>query len=169
MGDGRGRRARPPRLRLHRPGAHWAPLPRGDARGARAKLAGARRAGRLLRPRARGRGLLPAHPQGDISGDAPPRGPGRERAAAEFVEYTRALLDARHDDPGDDLISELITAEEEGDRLSADEVVHLTSAILVGGVDTTQAQLAHALALFSRHPEQWRILAEDPPLAASAV
>jgi cytochrome P450 len=95
--------------------------------------------------------------------------PALERAAAEFVEYTRALLAARHDDPGDDLISELITAEEEGDRLSADEVVHLTSAILVGGVDTTQAQLAHALALFCRHPEQWRMLAEDPSLAAGAV
>jgi cytochrome P450 len=95
--------------------------------------------------------------------------PALERAAAEFVEYTRALLAVRHDDPGDDLISELITAEEEGDRLSADEVVHLTSAILVGGVDTTQAQLAHALALFCRHPEQWRMLAEDPSLAAGAV
>ena len=75
-----------------------------------------------------------------------------ERAAAEFVDYTRALLADRHDDPGDDLISQLIAAEEEGDRLSADEVVHLTSAILVGGVDTTQAQLAHALILFARPP-----------------
>jgi cytochrome P450 len=95
--------------------------------------------------------------------------PALERAAAEFVEYTRALLAARHDDPENDLISELITAEEEGDRLSADEVVNLTSAILVGGVDTTQAQLAHALALFCRHPGQWRMLAEDPSLAAAAV
>jgi cytochrome P450 len=92
-----------------------------------------------------------------------------ERAAAEFVEYTRELLAARHDDLGDDLISELIAAEEEGDRLSADEVVHLTSAILVGGVDTTQAQLAHALITFARHPEQWELLAEQPELAPRAV
>ena len=92
-----------------------------------------------------------------------------ERAAAEFVDYTRALLADRHDDPGDDLISQLIAAEEEGDRLSADEVVHLTSAILVGGVDTTQAQLAHALILFARHPDQWELLAERPELAPQAV
>ena len=92
-----------------------------------------------------------------------------ERAAAEFVDYTRALLADRHDDPGDDLISQLIAAEEEGDRLSADEVVHLTSAILVGGVDTTQAQLAHALILFARHPDQWALLAERPELAPQAV
>ncbi|HEX6117750.1 MAG TPA: cytochrome P450 [Solirubrobacterales bacterium] len=92
-----------------------------------------------------------------------------ERAAAEFVEYTRALIADRHDDPGDDLISVLIAAEEEGDRLSADEVVHLTSAILVGGVDTTQAQLAHALILFARHPDQWELLAGRPELAPQAV
>lgn len=106
--------------------------------------------------------------------------PALERAATEFVEYTRGLLRVRHDEGGreaarsgkndvPDLISELIAAEEEGDRLSADEVVDLTSAILVGGVDTTQAQLTHALALFAEHPEQWRMLAEDPELAPSAV
>jgi cytochrome P450 len=95
--------------------------------------------------------------------------PALERAAAEFVEYTRALIVDRRGDPGEDLISELITAEEEGDRLSEDEVVHLTSAILVGGVDTTQAQLAQALILFARHPEQWRLVAERPELAPQAV
>ncbi len=92
-----------------------------------------------------------------------------ERAAAEFVVYTRELLAARHDNPGDDLISVLIAAEEEGDRLSEDEVVHLTSAILVGGVDTTQAQLAHALVVFAEHPDQWAMLAEQPELAPQAV
>jgi cytochrome P450 len=95
--------------------------------------------------------------------------PALERAAAEFVEYTRALIADRRGSPGEDLISELITAEEEGDRLSEDEVVHLTSAILVGGVDTTQAQLAQALILFARHPDQWRLLAERPELAPQAV
>jgi cytochrome P450 len=95
--------------------------------------------------------------------------PALERAAAEFVEYTRALIVDRRGRPGEDLISELITAEEEGDRLSEDEVVHLTSAILVGGVDTTQAQLAQALILFAHHPEQWRLVAERPELAPQAV
>jgi cytochrome P450 len=92
-----------------------------------------------------------------------------ERAAAEFVEYTRELIEARHGNPGDDLISVLIAAEEEGDRLTEEEVVHLTSSILVGGVDTTQAQLSHALILFARHPEQWELLAERPELAPQAV
>ncbi|MGI8460091.1 MAG: cytochrome P450 [Solirubrobacterales bacterium] len=92
-----------------------------------------------------------------------------ERAASEFQEYAWELLHERRNDPGDDLISTLIAAEEEGDRLSESECVDLVSAVLVGGVDTTQAQLAHALLLFCRHPEQWALLADDPGLAASAT
>ena len=95
--------------------------------------------------------------------------PELERAAEEFVEYTRELLRARHDSPADDLISELIAAEEEGDRLSDEECVHLVSAVLVGGVDTTQAQLAHGIRLFAGHPDQWEAIAEDPALAAPAA
>jgi cytochrome P450 len=92
-----------------------------------------------------------------------------ERAAVEFGEYTWKLIQARRDDPKDDLISELIAAEEEGDRLTEDECVHLVSAILVGGVDTTQSQLAHGMRLFAQNPGQWGMLADDPSLAAQAV
>ena len=95
--------------------------------------------------------------------------PELERAAEEFDEYARELIRVRHDDPADDLISHLIAAEEEGDRLSDEECVHLVSAVLVGGVDTTQAQLAHGIRLFAEHPDQWRMLAEDPSLAAAAA
>ncbi len=95
--------------------------------------------------------------------------PELNRAAEEFVDYTRALIDARRNQPGEDLISELIAAEEEGDRLTEDECIHLVSAVLVGGVDTTQAQLAHGMHLFATHPDQWRLLHEDPQLAAAAT
>jgi cytochrome P450 len=95
--------------------------------------------------------------------------PELERAALEFGDYTRELLRARHDDPSDDLISQLIAAEEEGDRLSDEECVMLVSAVLVGGVDTTQAQLAHGLRLFAEHPDQWRLLAQDASLAPAAA
>ena len=95
--------------------------------------------------------------------------PELERAAEEFDEYARELLRVRHDDPADDLISHLIAAEEEGDRLSDEECVHLVSAVLVGGVDTTQAQLAHGIRLFAEHPDQWSMLAEDSSLAAAAA
>jgi cytochrome P450 len=41
--------------------------------------------------------------------------------------------------------------------------------VLVGGVDTTQSQLAHGLRLFASHPEQWELLAAQPDLAAAAA
>jgi cytochrome P450 len=47
--------------------------------------------------------------------------------------------------------------------------VNLVLNILVGGVDTTQAQLAHAVRLLAEHPDQWALLAERPELAPQAV
>ena len=92
-----------------------------------------------------------------------------ERACAEFYEWAGALIERRKEDPSDDLISTLIAAEQEGDRLSDVECMNLVLNVLVGGVDTTQSQLAHALRLFAANPEQWQLLAERPELAPDAV
>jgi cytochrome P450 len=92
-----------------------------------------------------------------------------ERACAEFYEWAGELIERRRSQPADDLISTLIAAEQEGDRLSDVECMNLVLNVLVGGVDTTQSQLAHAMRLFAAHPEQWRLLAERPELAPAAV
>ncbi len=96
--------------------------------------------------------------------------PAIEAAVAEFYEYAWELLRARKETPGEgDLISELIAAEEQGERLSDVECVNLVLNVLIGGVDTTQSQLSHAVRLFAEHPEQWELLAEHPQLAGQAV
>ncbi|HEY8303414.1 MAG TPA: cytochrome P450 [Solirubrobacteraceae bacterium] len=95
--------------------------------------------------------------------------PTIEVAVREFYEYARALLAARREQPGEDLISTLLAAEEQGERLSEEECVNLVLNVLIGGVDTTQSQLAHAVRLLAEHPEQWRALVEDPSLAPAAV
>jgi cytochrome P450 len=92
-----------------------------------------------------------------------------ERAVTEVQEYVIALLEARSAAPGDDLISDLLSARDQGDRLSAAECVQLVANLLAGGIDTTTAQLAHAIRLFAGHPGQWALLAGDPGLAARAV
>ena len=92
-----------------------------------------------------------------------------EQAVTEFYDYAGELLARRREDPGEDLISTLIAAEQEGDRLSDVELLNLVLNVLVGGVDTTQSQLAHALRLFADHPDQWALLAEQPELAPRAV
>ncbi|HEX7168059.1 MAG TPA: cytochrome P450 [Acidimicrobiales bacterium] len=90
-------------------------------------------------------------------------------AFRELDDYVRALIDERRSKPAADLLSDLIAAEEAGDRLSTDELVMMTEAVLMAGTDTTRNQLACAVALFTDHPDQWARLAEQPELAARAV
>ncbi|HEX5225878.1 MAG TPA: cytochrome P450 [Solirubrobacteraceae bacterium] len=94
---------------------------------------------------------------------------GIEQAVAEFYEYAQALVRARRSDPRDDLISKLIAAEEEGERLDDVECINLVFNVLVGGVDTSQSQLAHTIRLLAEHPHQWQQLRERPELAQAAV
>jgi len=92
-----------------------------------------------------------------------------DRAVAEFYDWVGPLIERRRETPGDDLISSLIEAEEQGDRLNDVECRNLVLNVLVGGVDTTQSQLAHALRLFATHPDQWELLAREPERAQAAV
>src|SRR5580704_12159346 len=66
-----------------------------------------------------------------------------ERAVIEVQDYVTALLEARRAAPADDLISDLLAARDQGDRLSAAECLQLVANLLAGGIDTTTAQLAH--------------------------
>ncbi|MGH3934287.1 MAG: cytochrome P450 [Pseudonocardiaceae bacterium] len=75
----------------------------------------------------------------------------------------------RRVNPGDDLISALIAAEADGQHLTIDELRNLVSALIFAGQDTTRNQLGLAMTAFARHPEQWRLLAERPELASTAV
>lgn len=92
-----------------------------------------------------------------------------EAAVTDFYDWCDALIARRRSDPADDLISVLIAAEAEGDRLDDRELRNLVLDVLAGGVDTTHAQLAHAARLFAEHPDQWSLLAAQPELAARAV
>src|SRR5215469_10371665 len=92
-----------------------------------------------------------------------------ERATGELYDYVEALLELRRRDPSDDLISALLAAEEEGEKLSHDECINLVLNVIAGGVDTTQAQLSHAMRLFAAHPEQWELLSREPERVPKAI
>jgi cytochrome P450 len=92
-----------------------------------------------------------------------------ERAVTEVHGYVEELLARRRAEPGDDLLTALLAAEQAGDRLSHAECVNLVLNVIAGGVDTTQAQLGQALRLFAAHPRQWELLRERPELVAAAV
>jgi cytochrome P450 len=92
-----------------------------------------------------------------------------ERAAAELTDYVGEMVADRRGSPRQDLLSDLIAIEEEGDRLSTEEMTMLAEAVLMAGTDTTRNQLACSVALFAEHPEQWALLAEQPELAPRAT
>jgi cytochrome P450 len=92
-----------------------------------------------------------------------------ERACEEFYAWCDDFLARTRAEPGEDLVSQLIAVEEQGDRLSDVELTHLVLNVLVGGVDTTQSQLAHALRLLAEHPDQWALLGRQPERAPQAV
>ena len=92
-----------------------------------------------------------------------------ERACTEFYDWCDSLIVRRRDEPGDDVLSQILAVEQERERLSDVELKHLVLNVLVGGVDTTATQLAHALRLFAEHPSQWELLRGRPELVPQAV
>ena len=93
-----------------------------------------------------------------------------EQKAGELQAWVGSLTDQKRSAPGDDLTSALLAVEQEGDRLSGVEVENLIINVILGGIDTTQSQLAHAVRLFGEFPEQWGMIERDPTdLAGAAV
>ena len=90
-------------------------------------------------------------------------------AWGELDDYVDGMVASRRDSLSDDLISELIRAEHDGDRLTIEELRMLAAGILMAGTDTTRNQVAAAVDVFCDYPEQWALLAERPELAMNAV
>lgn len=95
--------------------------------------------------------------------------PAIEAAVAELYAWADETIARRRGDPAQDLITELIAAESDGERLTGDELRNLVLNILVGGIDTSQSQLAHTVRLLAEHPDQWAALRSDPDRLASAA
>jgi len=96
-------------------------------------------------------------------------GPAILKAWNELDAYLEELITQRRASLSDDLISDLIRCEEDGDRLTHDELIMLCATLLGAGTDTTRNQLAAAVQVLSAHPEQWDLLARQPDLAPHAV
>ena len=90
-------------------------------------------------------------------------------AWAELDDYIDDMVAHRRESLTEDLISEMIRAEDDGDRLSIGELRMLAAGILMAGTDTTRNQVAAALEVFCDYPEQWALLGERPELAMKAV
>lgn len=93
-----------------------------------------------------------------------------EAAQDEVRAYVAGLVERRRrEERRDDLLSELIDGEEEGDRLTNEELCDLVTTLLLAGTDTTRNQLGLAVLALARHPDQWERLVADPTLVPRAV
>ncbi|MFF4540816.1 cytochrome P450 [Streptomyces aureus] len=91
------------------------------------------------------------------------------RASVEFTEYLRGLIEARRKEPGDDLISGLIAAHDEGDRLTEQEMISTCVLLLNAGHEATVNATVTGWWTLFRHPEQLARLRADHALIPTAV
>ena len=90
-------------------------------------------------------------------------------ATREIFSYFRPLLDQRRAEPRDDLLSAMITAEQDGDTLGELDLLALASLLLVAGHETTTNLIGNAVLLFLRFPDERKRLQDDLSLLPSAV
>jgi len=75
----------------------------------------------------------------------------------------------RRETPGDDIASELLTAELEGQTLSEDDFIQFFRLLFVGGAESTRSAIAGGVVALTEHPEQWERLGKERSLMATAV
>jgi len=92
-----------------------------------------------------------------------------ERATKEMAGFFRELIEDRRRARRDDLLSQLVHLEDEGDRLTEDELIATCILLLFAGHETTTNHIANGLASLLRFPDQLEALRADPALAPRAV
>lgn len=90
-------------------------------------------------------------------------------ASHALFEYGERLAAHRRDHPGDDLVSILVQAEDDGDRLSHNEFKNFFHTLVFAGNETTRTAMTHGAMAFANHGEQWQRLAAEPQLMDQAV
>jgi cytochrome P450 len=91
------------------------------------------------------------------------------RAWGELDDYVDDMVGRRRHTLTDDLLSDLIRAEHDGDRLNSDELRMMAAGLLLAGTDTTRNQVAASIDVLCDHPDQWELLRDNPDLALAAV
>lgn len=93
----------------------------------------------------------------------------RPAAAAAMAKYLSELVRAKQTQPADDLLSELVLADDDGDRLTDPELVAMAFLLLVAGHETTVNLIGNGVNALLRHPDQWQDLCADPAGIPAAI
>jgi cholest-4-en-3-one 26-monooxygenase len=90
-------------------------------------------------------------------------------ASHALYEYGEQIGEARRAAPQDDIVTQLVLAEDDGERLSRSEYRNLFHVLVFAGNETTRTALTHGAMAFADHPQQWARLAADRTLLDPAV
>ncbi|MBO0795228.1 MAG: cytochrome P450 [Ktedonobacteraceae bacterium] len=88
---------------------------------------------------------------------------------ADFQQYLFQLIETKRANPSEDLLSKLVHAEVEGDRLSRQELIGMTLLLVMAGNETTTTLISSAMLTLFQHPEQMAILKQNPALLKPAI
>ncbi|MDG2332714.1 MAG: cytochrome P450 [Myxococcota bacterium] len=105
--------------------------------------------------------IVAANSEGDISSAG--------QAVAQLVGYFTAHMERVRDKPGDDIISSLVHARPKGEQVSPAWILGMAFTMVAGGNDTTTGLLSGASELLTRHPDQQRLLVNEPNRISAAV
>lgn len=105
----------------------------------------------------------------DLLAPDPDRPGSARRALAALHEFLLDLVAAKRGDPGADLLSALITARDEQDRLTEDELTSMAFMVLFAGYENTVNLLGNGMAALLAHPEQRESLQAEPDRIPAAV
>ncbi len=92
-----------------------------------------------------------------------------EESFQALLDYFEEIIELRLQDPRDDMITALLNAEAEGDRLSRDELLATLTLLLVAGNETTRNFIGNGMLALLKHPDQLQRLRDNPDMLDSAL
>ncbi|MGP4050068.1 cytochrome P450 family protein [Streptomyces sp. 2A115] len=92
-----------------------------------------------------------------------------QKAATSLLIYSRDLIERRRRNPQDDLLSDLITARDDGEKLTEDELTSMIYLLLIAGHETTVGLIGNSVRGLLTHPDQFTLLRQHPELLESAI
>jgi len=93
----------------------------------------------------------------------------RQRGTQGVIEFFISALAARRENPGDDLISELLHTEIDGQPIEEPIIIGMCSLMLIAGVDTTWSAIGSSIWHLATHPQDRRRLVSEPELMSTAI
>jgi hypothetical protein len=98
-----------------------------------------------------------------------PRQVEADRIQQQLTDYFTTLIERRRSRPGDDLVSDLLAAHEDAERLTEEEINATLRLLFVAGYENAVNLIGHGTLALLQHPDQWAELRDTPDLAANAV